>query len=79
MNQLILREVITVKNVQFVTIGFLIMGLSFNIFAMLCLNTNDIAFPNVEGVDYCFIIHNISKFEAISLLENFVLDDRGYI
>ena len=75
MNQLILREVIAVKNVQFFTIGFLIMGLSFKIFALLCLDINDIAFLNVEGVDY----HDISRFEAISLLENFVLDDREYI
>ena len=79
MNQLILREVITVKNVQFFTTGFLIMGLSFKIFALLCLDINDIAFLNVEGVDYRFIIHDISRFEAISLLENFVLDDREYI
>ena len=46
---------------------------------MLCLNLSDIAVTTVKGVDYCWIIHDISKSEAIHLLENSVLDDRGYI
>ena len=40
---------------------------------MLCLNISDIATIIIEGVDYGCIIHNISKFEAIHLLENSVL------
>ena len=28
---------------------------------------------------YCCIIHNISKSEAINLLKNSLLEDRGYI
>ena len=27
----------------------------------------------------CYIIHDISKSEAISLLKNYVLDDHGFI
>ena len=30
-------------------------------------------------VDYCCIVHDISKCEASHLLENSVLDDHGYI
>ena len=46
---------------------------------MLCLNISDIAIITVKGADYGCIIHNISKSEAIRLLENSVLDDCGYI
>ena len=46
---------------------------------MLCLNISDIAVVIVKGIDYFCIIHDISKSEAIHLLENSVLDDRGYI
>ena len=46
---------------------------------MLCLNISDIALITVKGVDYCCIIHDISKSEAIHLLENSTLDDGGYI
>ena len=45
---------------------------------MLLLNLNDIASTTVKIVDYCYIIHGISKSEAIDSLENPVLDDRGY-
>ena len=44
-----------------------------------CVNINDIAILTVEGVDYHCIIHDISKSDAINLLKNSVLDDRGYI
>ena len=44
---------------------------------MLCLNISNII--NVKGVDYCCIIHYISKCKAIHLLENYFLDGRGYI
>ena len=33
--------------------------------SMLCLNISDIAIITVKNVDYCCIIHNISKSEAI--------------
>ena len=46
---------------------------------MLGLNLSDIAVITVKGVDYCCIIHDISKSEAIHLLENSVLDHRWYI
>ena len=46
---------------------------------MLCIDISDIALMTVKNVDYGRIIHNISKSEAINLLENSVLEDRGYI
>ena len=41
---------------------------------MLCLNISDIAIITVKSVNYCCIMHDISKSEAIHLLENFVLE-----
>ena len=46
---------------------------------MLCIDISDIALMTVKNVDYRCIIHNISKSEAINLLEKSVLEDRGYI
>ena len=46
---------------------------------MLSLNIRDTTVITVKNVDYHCIIHNISKSEAINLLENSVLQDRGYI
>ena len=37
---------------------------------MLRVNTCDIAIITVKNVDYCCIIHKLSKFEAINLLKN---------
>ena len=45
---------------------------------MLRLNIGDIANFTVIGADYCYIINEISKFEAIHL-SNFAFEDRGYI
>ena len=45
---------------------------------MLCLMIRD-TITTVEGIDFCFIIHDFSKYDAIHLLENSVLDDDGYI
>ena len=42
---------------------------------MLCLNIIDIATITVKDVDYHSITHGITKFEAIHVLENSVLDD----
>ena len=47
--------------------------------SMLCLNIIDIVIITVKNVDYHCIMYNISKSEAINLLENSVLEDRGYI
>ena len=41
---------------------------------MLCLNISDITIITVKSVNYCCIMHDISKSEAIHLLENFVLE-----
>ena len=46
---------------------------------MLCLNVSDIAIITVKNVDYCCIIHCISRSEGITLSKNSVLEDRGYI
>ena len=45
---------------------------------MLSVNISNIAIITAKNVDYCCIIHNISKSEATNLLKNSVLDDRGY-
>ena len=46
---------------------------------MFCLNISNITIITVKNVDYCRIIHNISKSEAINLLESAVLEKHGYI
>ena len=46
---------------------------------MSSLKISDIAIIIVKDVDYHFIIHDISKSEAIQLLENSALEDRGCI
>ena len=73
-----------VKNIWFATISVLIMDSNFKIMYVMavmiwCLNISDITIVTVKNVDYRCIIYNISKYEAISLLENSVLEDRGYL
>ena len=46
---------------------------------MLSVNISDIAIITVKNVNYRCIIHNISKSEAINLLENSVLEDREFL
>ena len=46
---------------------------------MLCFNISNITIITAKNVDYRCIIDNISKSEAINLLKNSVLEDRGYI
>ena len=46
---------------------------------MLSVNIRDIAIITIKNVDYFCIIQKISKSEAINLLQNFVLEDRGYL
>ena len=87
MKKLILQKVTTAKNVLFVIIGFLFMDSNFkdsvcngcHDFTVLSVSISDIAFIAVKNVNYRFIIHSISKSEAINLLKNFVLEDSGYI
>ena len=47
--------------------------------SMLCLNISDTAIITVKNFDYLCIMYNINKSEAISLLENSVLEDRDYL
>ena len=44
---------------------------------MLCVNISDIV--TVKNADYLYTIHDINKFEAINLLNNSVLENRGNI
>ena len=44
---------------------------------MLSVNITEIGIITGKNVDYCCIIHNISKSKAMNLLENSVLEDRG--
>ena len=46
---------------------------------MLCLNLSDIAIIAFKEVDYHCIFYDICKSVPLRLLENSVLDDRGYI
>ena len=45
---------------------------------MLSVNISDVAIITVKNVDYYCIIHNISKSEAINILEKAVLENRWY-
>ena len=46
---------------------------------MLCLNISNIGVITVKTIDYCCIMYNINKSEAIHLLKNSVLENRGYL
>ena len=48
-------------------------------YVMLCFNISHIAFITAKNVDYRCIIHNISKSEAINILDNSVLENHGYL
>ena len=50
-----------------------------HVFTILSVNIGDIAIITIKNADYCYIIHNNSKSEAISLLENTVLENCRYI
>ena len=47
--------------------------------SMLCLNISTIAIITVKSGDYCCIIYNINKSEAVKLLKNSVFQDCGDI
>ena len=82
-----LLKVITSKYIRFVTVCFFNNGFEFQDsvcngchgLTMLCLYISDITIITVRGVDYHCVIHDISYSEAINLLKDCVLDDRGYI
>ena len=46
---------------------------------MFVMVIGGIAVITVIGADYYCVIHGTSKSEAIHLLDNFALDDHGYI
>ena len=46
---------------------------------MLSVNISNIAIITIKNVDYRCSVYNISKFEAINLLKNSVLEDSAYI
>ena len=50
-----------------------------NDLTMLGVHISNIAIINVKNVDYRFIVHNISKSEAVKLLKHSVLEDCEYI
>ena len=54
--KLMLLKVITVKNVWFATISFLIMG-----FQDYVCNLSDVAIITVKNVNYCCVIHEIAN------------------
>ena len=44
---------------------------------MMSINLSDIAILNIKDSDYCCIINLISKNEAIKLMQNADLTDKG--
>ena len=46
---------------------------------ILSVNISEIVIITVQNVDYCYVIHNISKSEVINLLKNSVLENCGYM
>ena len=42
-----------------------------------CLNLSDIAILNIHGTDYCCIISEISKSDAINLMQNINLTEKS--
>ena len=46
---------------------------------MMRSDTDNVDIITVKGVDYSCIIYYVCKYDTIHLLENFVLDDCGFI
>ena len=70
-----LLKAITAKNAWFLTTGILIMSLNFkNLFVtwflILFLTLSDIAIITVKGMDYHWVIFDISKSDAVGLLKS---------
>ena len=51
----------------------------FRVCTMLSVNISNVAIIIIKNVDYCCIIHSISRSEAINLFENSVFENCGYI
>ena len=83
--ELILLQRKATRNVQYVTDGILIMGLNFKNLVfngchdLLMMSPDISSFTIITVIDYCFIIYGISKSDAIHQLENYLLDDLGFI
>ena len=83
---MILLRVTAAKNAYFSLFFFFNRGFEFEDFicngchdlSTLSVNISDIAMITVKNIDYRYIIHNISKSEAIILSENSVLKDLRY-
>ena len=52
---------------------------AWNDLTTLCLNISDITIITFKNVNYPCIIHNISKSQAINLIQSAVLENRGYL
>ena len=46
---------------------------------MTAYELKNIAILNVKGIDYRWILWGISKNEAVNILNNFVLEDKGVL
>ena len=81
---MILLEVATAKNIHDFSLFLFNHGFEFQDFVChdchdLSVNIGNITIITIKNVDYCCIIHNINKSEAINLLENSVLEDCRYL
>ena len=50
-----------------------------HVFTMLCVSISSVVIITIKNFDYCCIVHNISKSEAIKLLKSAILENGGYI
>ena len=48
-------------------------------FSMIVQNLDDLVILRVKGVDYRCCLVNMSEKDAISLLNNFVIDNKGVL
>ena len=46
---------------------------------MMAYDLNDFLILNIKGVDYRCFVSNMSKNDAIKLLNNFLLDNNGVL
>ena len=81
---MILLKVTTAKNLWFALLAFWWWNQTSRcngcyVLIMMFVNISDIVIIAINNVDYCCIIHNISKSEAINLLGNSVLEICRYI
>ena len=44
---------------------------------MMSIKLNDIAILNIRSVNYCCVINEISKSEAVNLLQNADVSEKG--